>query len=376
VSLRLPANCLLQQSPRSFTRSFELNIENSLDITHLFVEFTRLFKCAVGLEGSLALRVFELHREVVPYLVNKNNGLLVEPLHALAILPQTILNLALGIIYVGAEAVLLSLVPPALVFAAIGPVVDTKALLLVHEVLPVVAYSIGINVDAVTLHVIRLPLTVVLSTVFPQVDAVSIDFVVQPLAFVSGSICPCIFSSSLFLTHDVLSLVFCAFRPSFNTLSMLLIFFPVAFVPCTFNISIDSEAVRLIVHPAAIIDVAISMEELSLPARLIVLPVTLIASCINPHHVTSSMAQTTLPLSRVRSTSAISVNSILKSSIILVGSSKCLFCFIALEVLALYLTSQLHDTILATLEEATYEGLNSHNSRHVLLRDLNASISS
>ena len=162
-----------------------LNVEDALHLIHFICEVFRLFKRAVGLQGSLAVRrIGEFDGEVVAYLINEDDSLLVEPLHTASVLPQSILDAALGVIDVGSEAVLLALVPPALVFAAVGPVVDAEAFFLIHEVLAIVAHTISIDVDAVALHIVRLPLAVVLTTILPKVHAVAINLVVEPLAFV------------------------------------------------------------------------------------------------------------------------------------------------------------------------------------------------
>ena len=67
--------------------SLELNVEHPFHIGHLIVQLLRPFKCAVGLEWALTLRVLELDREIVADLINQDDCLLVEPFDALAILP-------------------------------------------------------------------------------------------------------------------------------------------------------------------------------------------------------------------------------------------------------------------------------------------------
>ncbi len=156
-----------------------MDVEDALDFVHLVCEVLRALKGAVWLECALTIGwVGELDGEVVAYLVNQDDGLLIKPLHSAAVLPKPILDAALRVVDVRAEAVLLAFMPPPLIFAAVGPVVNAKALFLVHEVLPVVAHSIRVDVDTVALHVIRLPLTVILAAVLPQVDTVSVDLVV------------------------------------------------------------------------------------------------------------------------------------------------------------------------------------------------------
>lgn len=112
--------------------SSELDIENTLHVVHLFIEFRGLFKRAVRLQSTLTLWVFELYGEVVTNLVNQDHCLFVEPLHALSVLPQPVLYLAFSVVDVGSKAMLFALVPPSFVLTAISPVVDAKAFFFVH----------------------------------------------------------------------------------------------------------------------------------------------------------------------------------------------------------------------------------------------------
>jgi len=80
--------------------------------------------------------------------------LFIEPSHTLAILPKSILDALFGTINVGAEAMLFTFVPPALVFAAICPMVQSEAFFLVLVVLAVITHTIRIDVNAVALHIV------------------------------------------------------------------------------------------------------------------------------------------------------------------------------------------------------------------------------
>ena len=134
---------------------------------------------------------------------------------------------------------------------------------------------------------------------------------------------------------------------------MLLVLLPVALVPGALDIRINAEAIGLIIHPTALIDISISMEEFALAARLVVLPIALILGRVGPEHIASAVSQSTLPLACIHSTSHVSVHSVLQFGVILVSSTQSFFGLVALKVLALHLTSEFHDAILASLEEST-----------------------
>ena len=261
-----------------------MDVKDTLHTIHLFVKAGRPLERAVWFEGSLALRVFELNGEIKANLVYQNDGLLVEPFHALTVFPESILNVALRAVYVGAKAVLFALVPPTLVLASICPVINSEPFLLVHNVLSVVAHPIGIHVNAKALHIVGFPLTVVFATIFPEVHSIAVEFVVQPLAIICRTVGPGVLTSALFLAHDVLALVLGSFRPGLDPMAVLLIFLPVAFVSGPLDIGVDSEAVGLVVHPSPVIDVAIGMEELAVAASLIVLPVAFESRRVHPQH--------------------------------------------------------------------------------------------
>ena len=269
---------LLHRATSQRQSSLKLNTQYALYVAHLVIEARGSFEGAVWFEGALALRVFELDREIVANLIYQDDCLLIKPLHSLTVLPQPVLDVAFCVVYVCSKAMLLTLVPPALVFTAICPVVNTEAFFFIHEVLAIVANTVSVNIDSMTLHIVGLPLTVVLAAILPEVDAVTMNLVIEPLAFVSASISPSIFAMALLLAHYVFTLVFGAFRPSLNTVSMLLVFLPVSFITRTFDVGVNSEAVRFVVHPSAVVDVTISMEKLAVSAGLVILPVALVAS--------------------------------------------------------------------------------------------------
>jgi len=162
-----------------------LDIKHASNIVQTFVEVFRLVECGVRLQSlPRRLRVFELRSHIEPILVNQVDSLLFEPLHAFPVLPEAELLSRFIAVDIRAEAVLLSLVPPAFVRATIRPHVETVALLLIIVVLAVVTHAIRVYVNSDTRHIVVDPLAVVFAAVLPQVGAVAIDFIIDPLAFV------------------------------------------------------------------------------------------------------------------------------------------------------------------------------------------------
>ena len=117
------------------------------------------------------------------------------------------------------------------------------------------------------------------------------------------------------------------------------------------------------------------MEELSLSACLIVLPVALVASIIYPDHVAAAVAQTTFPLALVDSPGFVCVHFVLELSIVLISPTQRFFGLIALEILALDFTCQLHNAVLAPLQEASNQGLDRDDFHHILLGYLATAVS-
>lgn len=148
---------------------------------------------------------------------------------------------------------------------------------------------------------------------------------------------------------------------------MLLIFLPIALIASTLNVGVDPIAVCFIVEPLAIIDVAVSMEKFPLTACLIVLPLTFISCIVCPNHGTSSVSQPSFPLASVDCSSLIRVHFAFQRSIILEVTIECLLCFVTFEILTLYLTGHLHNSIFSSLDVSPYQGLDSYYGEQKLL---------
>lgn len=132
---------------------------------------------------------------------------LIEPLDTLAILPKAVLNFVVLWNDVGAQTVLLALVPIALVAALVSPCVDTESVLLVVFVLASVHTSIIPDVDAHTLHVVIEPLALILATIKPGVDANARDFILSPVTSVHRAIIPLVAADAVLASKGVVALV-------------------------------------------------------------------------------------------------------------------------------------------------------------------------
>ena len=102
-----------------------------------------------------------VHLQVIDGL----NLSLVEPFDALAIFPQSKLNFIVFGDHICAKAMLLALVPIALIAALVSPGVNSEPMLFVIFVLPLVHAAVIPDVDAHALHVVVQPLSLVASTV-------------------------------------------------------------------------------------------------------------------------------------------------------------------------------------------------------------------
>ncbi len=93
--------------------------------------------------------------------------MVVEPLDALSVLPETILYRLFRAVNVCSKTVLLAFVPPPFILPSISPVVETIAFLFVVQVLTIVTHAVCVDIDTMALHVVVRPLAKILAAVFP-----------------------------------------------------------------------------------------------------------------------------------------------------------------------------------------------------------------
>ena len=159
-----------------------LQVENCLYLGYVLVIALGNVEGGVRRHELAALGIGEELGVVEAVLVDLVHSLLINPLQPLTLLPDALLGLALFGVLELADAVLLALVPPALVLAPVCPVVMAVASFLVFEELAFVAHAITIDVDTVARHIVVFPLAIVLAAILPDILAHAIDLVVVPVA--------------------------------------------------------------------------------------------------------------------------------------------------------------------------------------------------
>jgi len=119
--------------------SLQLYIKHAPHFGETFVEVFWLVECCVGLQRfTRLLGIFELRRNIKSVLINQEDSLFFEPLHALSVFPQSELLRRFITVDISAQAMLFALIPPAFVRASISPLVKTVPLFLIVVVLTVV----------------------------------------------------------------------------------------------------------------------------------------------------------------------------------------------------------------------------------------------
>jgi len=91
----------------------------------------------------------------------------VEPFNALAVLPQTILQLAVFRDHVGTQPMLLAPIPEPFITATVCPRVDPEAMFFIILILALIHAPVVPDVYSQTLHVVVKPFTFIASAVEP-----------------------------------------------------------------------------------------------------------------------------------------------------------------------------------------------------------------
>ena len=101
---------------------------------------------------------------------------------------------------------------------------------------------------------------------------------------------------------------------------MLQIIFPHALVLCPIHMFVDSTAIRLIVRPVAIVDISINVDESTFSMGSVLTPLTTVLGPVIPSLFAETIAEATLPLACVDSTSLEGVGSALFSLLVWIVS--------------------------------------------------------
>ena len=293
-----------------------------------------------------------------------------EPDNPLAVFPQSVLESLLLLVVIRAQAVLLALVPVALVLTSVSPHVNAEAVLLVVEVLTLINPAVSPVVQAKPFHVVIVPFAFVASAVGPLVNAQPANFVFDPITKVHASIAPLVSAKSMFAPILVISLILTFVCPLFNTVPVLQIILPTARVLRSIHVVVSSNSVRFVMCPVSLVVVAISVHEFSLSMSFVIFPHTSVASAIRPDLLPVAISEAAFPLSIVNSARAFvfvgrSLDSLLVH-VVPLGLADRLTALLVVEVLAatsLFLTEKLNQPLLSF---SAPSGLDQDNAPQVV----------
>ena len=127
---------------------------------------------------------FELRLIRVLVVVDLVNGLRVEPGDSLTVLPEAVLHFSFAWVLVDAEAVLLSVVPPAFVLATVSPEIEAVTSFFILFVLALVGHPVSVDVNSHAVHVIIVPVAVILPAIFPFVLSYTVYPIVNPVSLI------------------------------------------------------------------------------------------------------------------------------------------------------------------------------------------------
>ena len=218
-----------------------------------------------------------------------------EPLDSFTVVPEAYPHFTVGE-HVLTLPVLLAIGPIALVLAAISPLVDPVAMLLVELVETLILAPIFPDVGAVSMHVIVEPLARILPSIDPGIGAITLNPVLIPVAIVDAAVRPEVRPLAMLLALEIVSLVPASVCPDLLTGPMLQVLFPVAFIPRPVHVHINPVAVGLIIKPLALKHVPVHMPELTPPTGLVQPPKPLIPGAIRPNLYPESVLHAAQPL--------------------------------------------------------------------------------
>ena len=274
-------------------------LDTPLDLMEAVIELWWLKEGRFGLNHALGIRLMEERRIVHLHIVDRLYLGLVEPLNALAVLPQAELDLVVFGDDIGAESVLFAFVPVAFIAALISPRVDPKAVLFVIFVLAAVHSSVVPDVNSHALHVIVEPFSLVLAAVKPRVDADARDFIFSPISRVHRPVIPLVTADAVLAAEGVVTLVARLISPRLHAVAMLEIVLPHALVLGPIHVFVDAAAVGLVIGPIAIVNVSVNVYEATLAMGSILSPFSAVLSPIVPGLLAEAIAEASLPLTAV-----------------------------------------------------------------------------
>ena len=182
-----------------------------------------------------------------------------------------------------ADALLQAVVPVARVLFAVGPAVNSEALLLIIFVIALIRPAVRPPVEALPVKLAVLVRSYVLSLIRCRENAVAAHLVIFPLALIGGAVGPHILALALLaavLENPFINRIVTQFLPALTVLHIVLPFTNVFLL--LFLIVVFPVSMRLIVLEVAGVGVAIRVQELTLAVGFPIDDVAGIRSTVRP----------------------------------------------------------------------------------------------
>mmetsp|Transcript_32057 Transcript_32057/g.70101 ORF Transcript_32057/g.70101 Transcript_32057/m.70101 type:complete len:301 (+) Transcript_32057:211-1113(+) len=246
-------------------------------------------------------RSFALGRLVDPRLANLfailSEGLC-DPSDTDTVLPLTCAKITLGRLE-NARAMLLAVLPFAVIFAPIRPSEDAPTFFLVGDVVADITPSVFPRESSGTAHSVALPVACELAAIVPSVCPLAVDLVVEEVAVVGRALWPCKLPYSVLLSGPILALETRVVRPLLNSMTLFLVVLPLTDIPRAVCVVVDAFPVGLVITPLALVDVPVGMHELAEAFSEAVSPLAIETGAIWPLLHSVAVPLVALPLSSV-----------------------------------------------------------------------------
>mmetsp|Transcript_32978 Transcript_32978/g.65300 ORF Transcript_32978/g.65300 Transcript_32978/m.65300 type:complete len:282 (-) Transcript_32978:349-1194(-) len=202
-----------------------------------------------------------------------------QPFDLMAVLPQTSETVA-GRRCVDSLSVLLSVLPPPVVFSSVGPRESSLAVLPVLQVIPLVHPAVAPGHLPFPLHMVSLPLTDIRPPVIPSVLPLSVNVRLGKLTPVSGAFCPNKIALSVLFARKIFSIKSRSISPLFRAPSLHHVLHPLPFIQGPVLVIEGAKPMSLVRLPLSFISLSIGVKELSVPFGSVVDKLAFIASPI------------------------------------------------------------------------------------------------
>jgi len=163
-------------------KELSLQIENLFNVVYLISEPFRRQECGFRMTVFNARLFRELVLIIVFSHIDLLNDFVFEPCHSFALFPDAKFDFLFLWIFENAKSVLLAFVPPAFIFSAIRPIVESIARFLIINILALIGHTVRVNINTMTMHVVIFPIAEILTAILPFVLSNAIDLIIVPVA--------------------------------------------------------------------------------------------------------------------------------------------------------------------------------------------------